>query len=873
MKKCGELHSVLFDYCRENKYFKNFDLLLLRILTNGISQEKFDNNPFKGLWSLLTVLIQTGNNVDLNLITMLNSIVDYEDRCRKFIQLSLGDNRLDKQIRFLSSQTSWLQEHYRHNSFMIDETCQKMIIQLSSTMNRQEIRERYRYQFSSKRISDDLNEKEINEENDDDLMTFESELDNLLDEYDEKEEVNPEPFLLQNDGIFTIEKNCQKEMDKLNDIAKLNLTRRILLLYGHLEKEALQASRMEVDIQNENLLVLQQLIELIQSIKNRLSIQKNLRFIFENFLLNRETFLQHSNFNNSQMTLNQSGDEREPDSFHSTPLFSTSSPTSLPSLTSESASTMTMEKVKEFNRLSCHREKSSILINSMMDLIPSFSQTFHIINHHYNNYVNNGDISYQESMGLFGVEKKINLQIKNHRQFPKFLHRLMNNNHLFSINQFLINLLNHHYSYMNEDSNDSFLIHDNYLNENDENNSKISPFTTKPKSFRTFSNSSDNLSSSISSTSSSSSSSSSSLMSSMLIMRKETMSTYYERVDKSNIRGTPYWAPPRKQLILYTPLTDLSPNESMNEILKQQRMLCAGCGRQFYETITNKLYFCSYLRKYFCGCCSSFNVKRIQSTLKENIIRIYQSSNCKLASVRLKRLLENVENNWKLKQMFYASEDQLSMPLPAQILTGWNWTPQNISLHAFYSLMSLGRREAIEISDDLIRRYHISTIPKINQYRKKLHHISRYILTCTETESSMTLTNSSDIISPRKYLQSIPERFYSDDNIFTYFDLILTKSRLLVQLLEDVYRCCEQHVLKSSCHLCINRGHICEICDKRKIGLTFSRFRKYPETIIYPFHTEKVSQCLHCASFFHKNCLDRNPCPSCQRKFPLNKPK
>ncbi|XP_018595326.1 protein RUBCNL-like [Scleropages formosus] len=67
---------------------------------------------------------------------------------------------------------------------------------------------------------------------------------------------------------------------------------------------------------------------------------------------------------------------------------------------------------------------------------------------------------------------------------------------------------------------------------------------------------------------------------------------------KSRMRGTLMWAPPRFQIIL-----SIHPPKKRSEVMASQQYLCAGCGTEVEVRYMKKLRYCEYLGGYFCECC------------------------------------------------------------------------------------------------------------------------------------------------------------------------------------------------------------------------------------------------------------------------------
>uniref|UniRef100_A0AAY4D4V9 Rubicon Homology domain-containing protein n=1 Tax=Denticeps clupeoides TaxID=299321 RepID=A0AAY4D4V9_9TELE len=67
---------------------------------------------------------------------------------------------------------------------------------------------------------------------------------------------------------------------------------------------------------------------------------------------------------------------------------------------------------------------------------------------------------------------------------------------------------------------------------------------------------------------------------------------------RSRMRGTLIWAPPRFQIIF-----TLQPTHRRSDVIAAQNFLCAGCGTEIEPKYMKRLRYCDYLGKYFCECC------------------------------------------------------------------------------------------------------------------------------------------------------------------------------------------------------------------------------------------------------------------------------
>ncbi|XP_052420406.1 protein associated with UVRAG as autophagy enhancer isoform X2 [Carassius gibelio] len=71
-----------------------------------------------------------------------------------------------------------------------------------------------------------------------------------------------------------------------------------------------------------------------------------------------------------------------------------------------------------------------------------------------------------------------------------------------------------------------------------------------------------------------------------------------EIVQKTRMRGTLTWAPPRFQIIFF-----VQPTHRRSDVIASQNFLCAGCGTKIEPRYMKKLRYCDYLGKYFCDVC------------------------------------------------------------------------------------------------------------------------------------------------------------------------------------------------------------------------------------------------------------------------------
>ncbi|XP_051564302.1 protein associated with UVRAG as autophagy enhancer isoform X3 [Myxocyprinus asiaticus] len=82
---------------------------------------------------------------------------------------------------------------------------------------------------------------------------------------------------------------------------------------------------------------------------------------------------------------------------------------------------------------------------------------------------------------------------------------------------------------------------------------------------------------------------------------------------KSRMRGTLNWAPPRFQIIFC-----VQPTHRRSDVIASQHFLCAGCGTEVDPRCIKKLRYCDYLGRYFCDGCHGGGESVIPSRVLSN---------------------------------------------------------------------------------------------------------------------------------------------------------------------------------------------------------------------------------------------------------------
>ncbi|KAK7154111.1 hypothetical protein R3I94_007471 [Phoxinus phoxinus] len=81
-------------------------------------------------------------------------------------------------------------------------------------------------------------------------------------------------------------------------------------------------------------------------------------------------------------------------------------------------------------------------------------------------------------------------------------------------------------------------------------------------------------------------------------LAKDRISLTEEIMQKTRMRGTLTWAPPRFQIIFC-----VQPTHRRSDVITSQYFLCAGCGTEVEPRYMKKLQYCDYLGRYFCDVC------------------------------------------------------------------------------------------------------------------------------------------------------------------------------------------------------------------------------------------------------------------------------
>lgn len=105
--------------------------------------------------------------------------------------------------------------------------------------------------------------------------------------------------------------------------------------------------------------------------------------------------------------------------------------------------------------------------------------------------------------------------------------------------------------------------------------------------------------------------------------------------------------------------------------------------------------------------------------------------------------------------------------------------------------------------------------------------------------------------SEQELLQKQPSYVISDPELYSLSDFGHIKSGDFLSKLKNLIETCGKHSL--NCELCMARGFICEICEKKEP--------------IFPWQMGKVDRCDKCGSCYHATCWKSlgKHCSKCAR--------
>ncbi|XP_077071376.1 protein associated with UVRAG as autophagy enhancer [Siphateles boraxobius] len=83
-----------------------------------------------------------------------------------------------------------------------------------------------------------------------------------------------------------------------------------------------------------------------------------------------------------------------------------------------------------------------------------------------------------------------------------------------------------------------------------------------------------------------------------IALAEDRISLTEEIMQKTRMRGTLTWAPPKFQIIFC-----VQPTHRRSDVITSQYFLCAGCGTEVEPRYMKKLRYCDYLGRYFCDGC------------------------------------------------------------------------------------------------------------------------------------------------------------------------------------------------------------------------------------------------------------------------------
>ncbi|XP_023687490.2 protein associated with UVRAG as autophagy enhancer [Paramormyrops kingsleyae] len=175
------------------------------------------------------------------------------------------------------------------------------------------------------------------------------------------------------------------------------------------------------------------------------------------------------------------------------------------------------------------------------------------------------------------------------------------------------------------------------------------------------------------------------LLSSRNSMMMENSPALTEEIrQKSRMRGTHTWTPPRFQIIC-----NIHPPKKRSTIVASQQYLCAGCGTEVEVRYIKKLRYCEYLGKYLCDCCHSLD----ESVVPGHIVEHWDFTRYPVCNFS-KQLLENI---WH-QPLFNATSISRSLhPRPRELEKFRELQEQLVSIKKFLA--------ACRLADGLLQEF------------------------------------------------------------------------------------------------------------------------------------------------------------------------
>ncbi|XP_065098779.1 pleckstrin homology domain-containing family M member 1 [Paramisgurnus dabryanus] len=178
--------------------------------------------------------------------------------------------------------------------------------------------------------------------------------------------------------------------------------------------------------------------------------------------------------------------------------------------------------------------------------------------------------------------------------------------------------------------------------------------------------------------------------------------------------------------------------------------------------------------------------------------------------------------------------------IPSRMLHNWDLTTREVSREALRFMAQIEAEPLLNINALNPKLFdHSDVMSRVHKLRQQLRFIGDYILICRSEVNKQ--------IQPR-----LQQRFYllESSDVFSVLDLQQIADGHYESYLQSLVQLGSKHVLH--CHVCTQRGFICQICNA--------------DDIIFPFQYDSTCRCGMCKTVFHSSCKAQCPvCPRCVR--------
>ncbi|MEE6471176.1 hypothetical protein FKM82_009202 [Ascaphus truei] len=201
-------------------------------------------------------------------------------------------------------------------------------------------------------------------------------------------------------------------------------------------------------------------------------------------------------------------------------------------------------------------------------------------------------------------------------------------------------------------------------------------------------------------------------------------------------------------------------------VVASQNYLCTGCGTKLEPKYIRRLRYCDYLGKYFCDCCHGY----AESSIPGRILMKWDFSKYYVCNFA-KRLVDHI---WRSH---------------------------------YFDVQCINKALYTKVKD----------LDRVKEIQEQLILMKKLLKTCRFAKSDGAL----------KAFRKLPSHLTDELHLFTLYDLVKVKQKLLLPVLRELLTTSTDHV--DICELCQAKGFVCEFCQSADI--------------IFPFQTATCSRC------------------------------